>query len=203
MTWRGWLTGLLLASRVMSAQVIDFESGGLKYKTLTRNGVTIMFAHLPAQVREYSIMQVAVSNGSQVPWVVRTEDFVFEKPDGTRLTPSRPRNVVNELVEKAGKSDVIKLVATYEIGLYGLSRLQSTNGYEVRRQNAFAELTSAKLKAAAAASAIAFVDTKLKPGESTDGAIFYSNNGKALGHGKLYVRAAGELFEFPSEPLAP
>lgn len=203
MTRRGWLTGLVLASRVVRAQVIDFESGGLKYKTLTRNGLTIMFAHLPSQVREYSIIQVAVSNGSQLPWVVRTEDFIFEKADGTRLTPSRPRNVVTELVEKAGKSDVIKLVATYEIGLYGLSRLQSTNGYEVRRQNAFAELTSAKLKAAAAASAIAFVDTKLKPGESTDGAIFYSNSGKPLGHGKVYVRAAGELFEFPSEPLAP
>ncbi|MBL8231236.1 MAG: hypothetical protein JNL98_22270 [Bryobacterales bacterium] len=203
MTRRGWLLGALLASRAATSQVIDFESGGLKYKTLTRNGVTIMYAHLPAQVRDYSIVQAAVSNGSQVPWVVRTEDFVFEKSDGTRITPSRPRSVVNELVEKAGKSDVIKLVSTYEISLYGLSRLQSTNGYEVRRQNAFAELTSSKLKAAAAASAIAFVDMKLKPGESTDGAIFYSNNGKPLGHGKLFVRAAGELFEFPSEPLAP
>ncbi|MCS7026759.1 MAG: hypothetical protein NZV14_18320 [Bryobacteraceae bacterium] len=203
MTRRSLLLALWASRRAATSQVIDFESGGLKYKTLTRNGLTIMYAHLPAQVREYSIIQVAVSNGSSVPWVVRTEDFVFEKPDGTRIKPSRPRSVVNELVEKAGKSDVIKLVATYEIGLYGLSRLQSTNGYEIRRQNAFAELTSAKLKAAAAASAIAFVDVKLKPGESTDGAIFFANQGKPLGYGKLLVRAAGELFEFPSEPIAP
>ncbi|MBI3680536.1 MAG: hypothetical protein HY235_09085 [Acidobacteria bacterium] len=197
------LPGTLLAVTLLPAQVIDFESGGLKYKTLTRNGVTIMFAHLPSRVREYSIIQVAVSNGSQIPWVVKTEDFRFERPDGVRLSPARPRAVVSEMIEKAGRSDVIKLVATYEIGLYGLTRLRSTNGYEQRRQAAFAELTSAKLKAAAAASAIVFVDTKLMSGESTDGAIFFDTSGKPLGHGKLTVKAAGATFEFPSEPLAP
>lgn len=196
-----WL-GLVLCG-VIQAQVIDFESGGLHYKTLTRNGVTIMYAHLPTQVREYSIIQVAVSNGSRVPWVVRTQDFLFEKADGAKVAPARPRDVVDEMVEKAGKSDVIKLVATYEIGLYGLTRINSTNGYEQRRQNAFAEVSSAKLKAAAAASAIVFVDVKLIGGQSTDGAIFYPNQGKPLGHGKLTVKAAGETFEFPSEPLTP
>ena len=52
----------------------------------------------------------------------------------------------------------------------------------------------------AAASAIAFVKTKLNPGESTDGAVFFPNSGKALGPGKLRVHAAGENFEFKSEP---
>ena len=50
------------------AQIIEFESGGLKYKTLTHNGVTIMFASLPTHVREYAILQVAISNGSPVSW---------------------------------------------------------------------------------------------------------------------------------------
>jgi hypothetical protein len=185
------------------AQVIDFESGGLLYKTLTKNGLTIMFAHLPTQIREYTIMQVAVSNGSRIPWTIKPADFSFIKSDGSSLTPTNPRTVVNELIEKAGRTDVIKLVATYEIGLYGLNRLHSTNGYEQRRQAAAAELTSGKLKAAAAASAIAFVDIKLTPGQSTDGAMFYANQGKALGSGKLIVKAAGEIFEFPSEPFAP
>ncbi len=194
---------LLALAGVCRAQVIEFESGGLKYKTQTKNGVTIMFAHLPSQVRDYSIVTVAVSNGSPFPWVLKVDDFHFEKPDGSVLHPAKPRNVVKELIDKAGRNDVIKLVATYEISLYGLTRLQSTNGYEQRRQAAFAELTSAKLKAAAAASAIAFVDTKLLPGQTTDGALFYPNSGKALGNGKLIVRAAGEQFEFSSEPLAP
>jgi len=29
------------------AQVIEFESNGLKYQTLTRSGVTVMFAIMP------------------------------------------------------------------------------------------------------------------------------------------------------------
>ena len=47
-----------------SAQVIEFEHNGLKYQTLTHSGVTVMYAHLAAHVREYSIIQVSVSNGS-------------------------------------------------------------------------------------------------------------------------------------------
>lgn len=200
-----WRNLVLLAAGLSlgNAQVIDFESGGLRYKTLTKNGLTIMFAHLPTQIREYTIMQVAVSNGSQIPWTIKPADFRFIKADGSSLVPTNPRAVVNELIDKAGRTDVIKLVATYEIGLYGLNRMQSTNGYEQRRQAAAAELTSGKLKAAAAASAIAFVDIKLMPGQSTDGAMFFSNQGRALGSGKLIVKAAGETFEFPSEPFAP
>jgi hypothetical protein len=192
---------LLLATLGVRAQVIEFESGGLRYKTLTRNGVTVMFAHLPNHVRNYSIIQVAVSNGSQIPWMIKVTDFQFERPEGV-LPPAKPRDVVNELIEKAGRADVIKLVATYEAGLYGMARMASTNGYEQRRQAAFTMLNSAKIKAAAAASAIAFVDTRLTPGQSTDGAIFYPNAGKPLS-GTLVVRVAGEVFQFPVEPHAP
>ncbi|MBI4910696.1 MAG: hypothetical protein HY820_44190 [Acidobacteria bacterium] len=185
----------------LSAQVIEFESGGLKYKTLTHNGVTVMFAHLPSHVRGYAIIQVAVSNGSQLPWAIKVNDFQFER-DGAPLQPAKPKDVVNELIDKAGRADVVKLVSTYEMGLYGMSRMNSTNGYEQRRQAAFTMLTSARIKAAAAASAIAFVDTRLTPGQSTDGAIFYANAGKPLA-GKLVVKVAGEVFEFPAEQTAP
>jgi len=184
----------------LSAQVIEFESNGLRYKTLTKNGVTIMFAPMPSHVREYSIVQVAASNGSKVSWTIKPEDFNYEREDGTTVEATPALTVVTSLVEKASRHDVIKLVSAYEAGIYGNSRLQSTNGYEVRRRNALAEVTSARLKAAAAASAIAFVKTKLSPGESTDGAVFFPNSGKALGPGKMRVRAAGETFEFKSEP---
>lgn len=184
----------------LNAQVIEFDANGLRYKTLTKNGVTIMFAPLPSHVREYSIVQIAISNGSKVAWTVKPEDFTYERDDGSIVEAAPALTVVNSLIEKASRHDVIKLVSTYEAGIYGNSRLQSTNGYEVRRRNALAEVASARLKAAAAASAIAFVKTKLGPGESTDGAIFFPNSSKPLGPGKLRVRAAGENFEFKSEP---
>ena len=190
----------LLLPIALTAQAIEFEANGLRYKTLTKNGVTIMFAPLPSHVREYSIIQIAVSNGSKVSWTVKPEDFSYQREDGTIVEAAPALSVVNSLIEKASRHDVIKLVSTYEAGIYGNTRLQSTNGYEVRRRNALAEVASARLKAAAAASAIAFVKIKLGPGESTDGAIFFPNSGKPLGPGKLHVHAAGENFEFKSEP---
>jgi hypothetical protein len=45
--------------------------------------------------------------------------------------------------------------------------MRSTNGYESRRQQYLAEVASTKIKAAAAASAIALVQTKLAAGQST------------------------------------
>lgn len=178
------------------AQVIEFESGGLHYQTLTRNGVTVMWAKLPVQLREYTIFQVAVSNGSPVSWTIKPEDFSFQRKDGTVVPAVPARTVVNDFMTRGGRSDVIKLVTLYEQGLYGMTRFRSTNGYEVRRQAALAEVSSTRLKSAAAASAIVFVQTKLAPGQSTDGAIFFSYPGHSLTPGKLIVRTAGEVFEF-------
>ena len=197
------LTLLALAALWLSpntdAQVIEFDSGGLRYQTLTKGGLTVMFAPLPTHVREYTILQIAVSNGSPISWSVRPEDFYFQKPDGTMLEALPARTVIESLMERASRSDVIKLVSTYETTLYGISMFKSTNGFESRRQNALAEVSSRKIKAAAAASAIAFVETKLLPGRSTDGAIFYPTAGRPMGPGKLIVHAGGEVFEFRSE----
>src|SRR5215470_12624471 len=199
-----FLAVLLAAIAPAASQVIEFESGGLKYKTLTRNGVTIMAAPIPTHVRDYSVIQIAVSNGSQLPWMIKTEDFQYFKADGSPpLQPARPGAVVSELIDKAGRNEVIRLVGTYETGLYGLTRINSTNGYEQRRQAAMTALGSARLTAAAAASAIAFVTIKLRPGQTTDGAIFYPNHAKPLEKGKLVVHAAAEVFELPLEPHTP
>lgn len=196
---RAFLLAAILLIPAVHAQVIEFESAGLKYKTLTRNGVTIMFAMLPSHVREYVILQVAISNGSPISWAVRPEDFRFERSDGQVIQALPAKDVVNDLREKAGRGDVIKLISAYEAALYGNIKLRSTNGYESRRQNALAEVGSTKIKAAAAASAIALGTTKLAPGQSTDGAVFYPNQGKPLGTGQLIVNTAGETFVFPVE----
>jgi len=199
-----WLIPVLFfVAADASGQIIEFESSGLKYKALTRNGVTIMVAQLPTHVREYAILQVSVSNGSPTSWTVRPEDFRFEGESGLRIQAPPAKTVVTNFLEKAGRGDVMKLVTAYEGALYSNSQMHSTNGYESRRQNAIAEIGSTKLKAAAAASAIAFVSTKLAPGQSTDGAVFYPNSGKPLGAGRLVVNAAGETFDFPMEVVGP
>ena len=190
--------GLLMATS-LRAQVIEFESGGLQYQTLTREGVTIMIARLPAVLSNYSVIQVSVSNGSGEEVVVRPQDFQFVRQDGRNYPAVPAVDVVREFVRNPSRDDVIKLVGTYEMSLYGMApRLSNTRGgYESRRQSAIAELSFKNLKAAAAASAIAFVETKLQPGESTDGAVFFQSSLGPLHHGIVAVRTdAGQEFRF-------
>jgi hypothetical protein len=182
-----------------AAQVIEFDHNGLKYQTLTHSGVTVMFAHLQAHIKEYSIVQVSVSNGSPGPYTIRPEDFTFDRGDHGLVHASPARAVISMLMQKGTGNDVMKLTATYEASLYGMARMRSTNGYEQRRQAALAFVSSAKLKAAAAASAIALVQVKLAPGESTDGAVFFPTEGKQLGSGRLIVRTNTDTFEFNAE----
>ena len=176
-------------------QAIEFESNGLKYQTLTKSGVTVMFARLPAHLHEYAIIQVAVSNGSAGPYVIRPEDFTFQRTDGTVLRAAPAKEVVAMLYQKGSGSDVVKLVTTYEASVYGNSRMRSTNGYEQRRQAALA-MNSTKVRAAATASAIALVQTKLPAGESTDGAVFFPTDGKPLQQGHVVVRTNTDVFTF-------
>jgi hypothetical protein len=180
------------------SQVIEFETNGLKYQTLTKSGVTIMFATLPQRLHDYAIIQVAVSNGSKSPYIIRPEDFTYERLDGSVLRASPARIVVSVLEQRGSAGDVVKLVTSYENSIYGNQHLKSTNGYEQRRQSVLA-MGSVKLKAAAAASALALVQTKLMPGESTDGAVFFPTDGKVLGFGHLVVRTSTDIFNFTTD----
>ena len=190
---------LAAALAMVRGQVIEFEQNGLKYQTLTHSGVTVMFAHLPAHVKEFSIIQVSVSNGSGGPYTIRPEDFSFDRGEHGVLHAWPARSVITLLAQKGTGNDVLKLVSTYEASLYGMARMRSTNGYEQRRQAALAYVSSARLKAAAAASAIALVQVKLAPGESTDGAVFFATEGKPLGPGRLIARTNTDTFQFSPE----
>lgn len=190
------MIGLWITLCFAQAQVIEFESNGLKYQTLTRNSVTVMFATLPSNIKGYTILQVAVSNGSKFFYSVDPEDFVLRREDGSSERALPARQVVKSMLDHANRDDVIRLVSTYEIGLYGLQRMQSNNGYEQRRQTANGEFGSSRLKAAAATSAIALVKTKIAGGESTDGAVFFAIEKKTMRSARLTIKLAGELFEF-------
>ena len=195
----GMCAGLLcLLAPAAWPQVIQFESGGLKFQTLTKRGVTVMFAFLPSHVHDFTVIQVAVSNGAAGPYLIKPEDFLYLRADGTSQRAWSAKDVVLLLIEKGGRNDVIRLVSAYEKAIYGNVRLRSTNGYEARRQAALAEVTSTKLKAAAAASAIVLVQTKLSPGESTDGAVFFQLEHRPLA-GHIVVRTNTDAFEFDPE----
>jgi hypothetical protein len=191
--------GLFLSYQYVQAQVIEYVSNGLKYQTLTKSSVTVIFTHLPRRIHEYTIIQAAISNGSTSPYVIRPEDFSYVRNDGTVIKAVPARTVVDMLMQKGSGDDVSKLVTTYEAGVYGNPHFKSNNGYEARRQSAMG-MNGAKLKAATAASAIALVTTKLNAGDSTDGAVFFASDGKPLVGGKLVVRTTTDLFEFNVEP---
>jgi hypothetical protein len=191
---------LPLAGRA-ACQVIDFESNGLHYQALTKGGITVTFAKLPPHVVVYNIMQVTVTNGSPVSWTVKPEDFTFVRQDGDSIRASNADLVIDSLLDHATKGDVAKLQLLYESSIYAMPpAYRSTAGYEHRRQAAMTMFANAKIKAAVAASAITFVPTKLRPGDSTDGAIFFENHEKLLGGGRLIVNTAGEAFQFAVFP---
>jgi len=89
------------------AQVIEFESNGLKYQTLTKSGVTIMFAQLPNHLHAYTIIQVAVSNGSGGPYVIRPEDFAWSRADGAVIHATPARTVIEMLFQKGDAGDAL------------------------------------------------------------------------------------------------
>ena len=177
---------------------MEFQSHGLDYEALTRNGITVMMALLPPHIKDFNVVQVTVTNGSLVSWTVKPSDFSFVRQNGTTLQSVSADDVVESLLEKASRNDVIKLQLLYEDSIYALSNFRATNGYEQRREAAMSQFVNRTFKAAAAASAITLIPAKLKPGDSTDGAVFFENRTKekTLGSGRLIAKTCGETFIF-------
>jgi hypothetical protein len=188
----------VLANAQPDTLPMQFESHGLQYEALTKEGVTLMFAPLPPHIKDYNVVQITVTNGSPVSWTVRPADFTFIREDGTILPTVSADEVVSSLLEKAGRNDVVKLQLMYEDSIRGLANYHSTSGYEKRRQAAMTMFTNSRFKAAAAASALSLVPVKLKPGDSTDGAVFVENRSKEhmLGSGRFVAQTCGQVFAF-------
>lgn len=184
--------------KVPSTVPLEFQSHGLDYEALTKEGITVMFAVLPQQLKEFHILQVTITNGSPVSWAVRPTDFSFLRQDGVVMPALTADEVVSALLDKASRNDVIKLQLLYENTIYALANYRPTNGYEKRREAAMAQFVNMRFSAAAAASAIALAPLKLQPGDSTDGAIFFINHPKekSLGTGLLVARTCDQTFNF-------
>jgi hypothetical protein len=182
------------------AQTLEFESGGLKYQALTRGGVTVMVAPLPGRILGYKILQVAVSNGSVERQQVLSEKFQFRPAAGGKPVQALSATaVVNDVLKRAGRNDVGRLIGVYEAALFGNTHLELRYGYEARRKDAMA-IGGTKMGAAAAAAAIVLGSGKLEPGQTTDGAVFFRTGTKLFGAGTLLLEAAGETFEYQIMP---
>ncbi len=190
-------TSLVLLAVTAFSQVIQYEADGQKYQTLTRGGLTVIITHLPVQVAGYGLIQISVANGSDIHWTVKPEDFEYVRPTEA-INALTADDVVKVMLDHASSNDVVKLITSYEKSLYAIPNMRSNNGYEQRRQNALAFGGAAKIRAAAAASAITLAQVRLAPGESTDGAVFMRlpKDPKALTGGHVVLHSEGQTFEF-------
>jgi hypothetical protein len=191
------LVPVILLTVTAFAQVIEYQADGQKYQTLTHNGLTVIITHLPVQVAGYGLLQVSIANGSQIHWTVKPEEFEYVRGPET-IQAIGADDVVNVMLQHASNNDVVKLITSYERSLYAIPNMRSNNGYEQRREGALAFGGSAKLKAAAAASAITLAQVRLAPGESTDGAVFMRlpKDPKTLTGGHVVMHSEGETFNF-------
>jgi hypothetical protein len=188
---------LILTSAAARTQVIEYEANGQKYQTVTHKGLTVIVTHMPNHVAGFGLIQVSIANGSGIYWTADPQGFTYIK-QGVPMSALSANDVVDLLLAKGSHSDVVKLVTSYENTLYGIPHMRSTNGYEQRRQGSMTLGVSAKLEAAAVASAIALAKVRIAPGQSTDGAVFIplTHEMKTLAGGRLMFKAEGETFEF-------
>jgi hypothetical protein len=179
------------------AQVIEYEANGMKYQTLSHEGLTVIVTHMADHVAGFSLFQISVSNGSDKYWMVDPEQFAYARHD-VKLNALSASQVVDVLLDKGSHTDVVKLVNSYENTLYGIPHMKSTNGYESRREGMMTYGINAKMKAAATASAIALAQVRLAPGQSTDGSIFIplGREVKSLTGGHLVFKSYDQTFEF-------
>jgi hypothetical protein len=181
----------------VNAQVIEFEANGLKYQALTRSGITIMYARLAPRIHKYAIVQLAITNASTGPYTVRPEDCTYVR-DGGDVPASSAKEVIQLLMKSGSSSDATKLITAYESWVAGIPNYRATNGFESRRQSALG-MGASKVRSAAAASALALVQTKIAPGDTTDGAVFFATDGKPLAGGKLVIKTNTDRFEFKAD----
>src|SRR5579863_4397167 len=92
-----WILALLAACPCARSQVIEYTSNGMKYQTLTRSGVTVIYTHLPVRIHEYAVVQAAISNGSNAPYVIRPDDFSFVHTDGAVAKAVSARTIIDML----------------------------------------------------------------------------------------------------------
>ena len=66
---------VLCTAAFVCAQVIEYEVNGMKYQTLSRQGLTVIVTRMPNHVAGFGLVQVSISNGSDKYWTVDPEGY--------------------------------------------------------------------------------------------------------------------------------
>ncbi len=161
-----------------------------------------MVAPLPSRILGYAIVQVAISNGSVEPSEIQPEKFQFVRQAAKPIQALSARAVVGDVMNRAGRDDVGRLIGVYEAALYGNTHLALQHGYEARRKDAMG-IGQTRKSAGAAAAAIVLGASELQPGATVDGAVFFPTSNRPLGAGQLIFEVGGLQFEFTVAPVPP
>ena len=69
-SWLLLIAMIFCTAAFVCAQVIEYEVNGMKYQTLSRQGLTVIVTRMPNHVAGFGLVQVSISNGSDKYWTV-------------------------------------------------------------------------------------------------------------------------------------
>src|ERR1700743_2063193 len=126
-SWLLLIAMVLCTAAFVCAQVIEYEVNGMKYQTLSRQGLTVIVTRMPNHVAGFGLVQVSISNGSDKYWTVDPEGFTYVSPVASAMGISAGQ-VVHVLPDKGSHADGVKLVKSYENALYAIPHMRTNNG---------------------------------------------------------------------------
>ena len=143
-------------SRRASQTPIEFTSHGLEYEALPKRASRDV--RVPAATHQrFQYYSGHRNHGSPVSWTVKPADFSFVRQDGVVLASVSADQVVESMLQKAGRNDVIKLQLLYEDSIMRYRIFARQTDTSSAREAAMAQFVDRGFKAAAAASAITMV----------------------------------------------
>lgn len=143
----------------------------------SRDGVTVMIAPLERTILEYSTAQVWISNNSPRALPIAPQGFTATVEGGASFTAAQDTVVLNDIRRHASGRDIEELVQAYESMLLGLPDEKAMGYYEQRKRAAMS--SGGKMRAAIMANVIILPETRLRPGETIDGTLFFRQPGKS------------------------
>ena len=161
----------------------------------SREGVTVMIAPLERTILEYSTAQVWISNNSGRPLPIAPQWFAASLEGGASSAAVQDTVVLSDIRKHASGRDIEELVRAYESLLLGLPDEKAVGYYEQRKRAAMA--SGGKMRAAIMANVIILPETRLRPGETIDGTLFFRAGGKLRAKVTAFsADLGGRHFEF-------
>lgn len=184
-----------LQQRPTAPPAIEVPYKGRTFSMASRDGVTVMIAPLERTILDYSTAQVWISNNTARSLPIAPQGFTATVESGATSAAAQDTMVLNDIRRHSSGRDIEELVRAYESMLLGLPDEKAMGYYEQRKRAALS--SGGKQRAAIMANVIILPETRLRPGETIDGTLFFHQPGKV--HPKVIrftADLAGRHFEF-------